>query len=304
MSIDKSWMQLKLSDPKYFNGVASFMEFAISHALDSDGKVRCPCRDDKNTDRFVPTTVQRHLLYRGFMEDYIVWDKHGEKEDSDSSVAGDSENYNDGDISAGFDQCDDVQDLIEECIQQDPNRDAQKFYKLLDESEVPLYPGCEKYSNLSFTINLMHIKSTGNMSNKAFDQLLKLLKEAFPMCDKLPTSNYRAKKIVEELGLHYERIDACKNDCVIYYGDLVDAKSCPTCKLSRWKTPSTTTKKKGEKSKKIPWKVLRYFPITSRLQRLFMSSKTAPDMRWHFEDRVKDGVLRHPSDAEAWKSFD
>ncbi|XP_050368996.1 uncharacterized protein LOC126787107 [Argentina anserina] len=108
MSIDKSWMQLKLSDPKYFNGVASFMEFAISHALDSDGKVRCPCRDDKNTYRFILTTVQRHLLYRGFMEDYIVWDKHGEKEDSDSSVTSDSENYNDSDISAGFDQCDDV----------------------------------------------------------------------------------------------------------------------------------------------------------------------------------------------------
>ncbi|VVA40424.1 PREDICTED: transposase, partial [Prunus dulcis] len=27
------------------------------------------------------------------------------------------------------------------------------------------------------------------------------------------------------------------------------------------------------------------------------------DMRWHFKDRVKDGVLRHPADSEAWKSF-
>ncbi|KAI5317107.1 hypothetical protein L3X38_036814 [Prunus dulcis] len=34
-----------------------------------------------------------------------------------------------------------------------------------------------------------------------------------------------------------------------------------------------------------------------------MSSKTAVDMRWHFKDCVKDGVLRHPAYSEAWKSF-
>jgi hypothetical protein len=27
-------------------------------------------------------------------------------------------------------------------------------------------------------------------------------------------------------------------------------------------------------------------------------------MRWHAEGRTKDGVLRHPADGEAWKSFD
>ncbi|KAL6328778.1 hypothetical protein AAG906_003795 [Vitis piasezkii] len=31
---------------------------------------------------------------------------------------------------------------------------------------------------------------------------------------------------------------------------------------------------------------------------------TASDMRWHKEKRVDDGVLRHPADAEAWKSLD
>ena len=35
-----------------------------------------------------------------------------------------------------------------------------------------------------------------------------------------------------------------------------------------------------------------------------MSSKTALDMRWHHENRSNDEVLRHPADAEAWKSFD
>lgn len=69
-----------------------------------------------------------------------------------------------------------------------------------------------------------------------------------------------------------------------------------------WKTQGGNGDNK--KQKKIPWKVLRYFPLTPRLQRLFMSSKTATDMRWHSENRVKDGELRHPADSEAWKHFD
>ena len=142
------------------------------------------------------------------------------------------------------------------------------------------------------------------MSNKAFTMFLELLKSAFPKYEKLPTSNHGAKKIVKELGLHYEIIDVCKNDCVIYWGNLKDAIVCPTCKLSRWKPQRTRKTKNGEEAKKVPWKVLQYFPITPRLQRLFMSSKTASDMVWHFKDRVKDGVLRHPADAEAWKAFD
>jgi hypothetical protein len=35
-----------------------------------------------------------------------------------------------------------------------------------------------------------------------------------------------------------------------------------------------------------------------------MSQHTASHMRWHANGRTKDGVLRHPIDDEAWKSFD
>lgn len=47
--------------------------------------------------------------------------------------------------------------------------------------------------------------------------LLELLKDVFSMCEKMLTYNYKAKKIVKDLGLHYEKIYACKNGCVIYY---------------------------------------------------------------------------------------
>jgi hypothetical protein len=35
-----------------------------------------------------------------------------------------------------------------------------------------------------------------------------------------------------------------------------------------------------------------------------MCSKTAKEMRWHEEERSKDGKLRHPADGQAWKDFD
>ena len=59
------------------------------------------------------------------------------------------------------------------------------------------------------------------------------------------------------------------------------------------------------KVKKIPWKVLRYFPIKPRLQRLFISKDIAKDMRWHKDERLEDGdYLRHPADSIVWKEFD
>ena len=99
--------------------------------------------------------------------------------------------------------------LIQEGFSQDPNEEAQKFFNLVKEVEQLLYPNCEKYSNLSFVVKLMHIKCINGWSNKSFNMLLELLKDVFPMCKKMPTSNYKAKKIVNDLGLHYEKIDAC-----------------------------------------------------------------------------------------------
>jgi hypothetical protein len=50
---------------------------------------------------------------------------------------------------------------------------------------------------------------------------------------------------------------------------------------------------------------LRYFPITPRQKRLFISKRTARHMRWHKEGiRENDGVMGHPSDGEAWKVLD
>ena len=47
----------------------------------------------------------------------------------------------------------------------------------------------------------------------------------------------------------------------------------------------------NSKGKIVPQKVLRYFPLTPRLKRLYGCRHIAKEMRWHYTDRLnKEGV--------------
>nr|XP_016479230.1 PREDICTED: uncharacterized protein LOC107800549 isoform X1 [Nicotiana tabacum]XP_016479237.1 PREDICTED: uncharacterized protein LOC107800549 isoform X1 [Nicotiana tabacum]XP_016479240.1 PREDICTED: uncharacterized protein LOC107800549 isoform X1 [Nicotiana tabacum]XP_016479244.1 PREDICTED: uncharacterized protein LOC107800549 isoform X1 [Nicotiana tabacum]XP_016479251.1 PREDICTED: uncharacterized protein LOC107800549 isoform X1 [Nicotiana tabacum] len=129
------------------------------------------------------------------------------------------------------------------------------------------------------------------------DALLKFFKEVLREGSFVPNSFYEAKKVLQDLGLGYTKIDACENDCILYWREYANAESCPKCSKSRWKSKDTG-------GKKVAHKVLRHFPIKPRLQRLYMAKETAKKMRWHKEQNIDNGVLQHPSDGMAWKSFD
>jgi hypothetical protein len=53
----------------------------------------------------------------------------------------------------------------------------------------------------------------------------------------------------------------------------------------------------------VAYKKLRYFPITPRPEKLFMSRRTVEHMTWHQSYHTVDGVMVHPSDGETWKHF-
>jgi len=101
----------------------------------------------------------------------------------------------------------------------------------------------------------------------------------------------------ETLGLGYQKTDMCPNFCMLYYLENAEMTECMTCGHSRYK-PRT-----GRGKTLVAYKKLRYFPITPRLQRLFMSPRTAEHMTWHQAHDVVYGVIVHPSDGEAWKLF-
>ena len=47
-----------------------------------------------------------------------------------------------------------------------------------------------------------------------------------------------------------------------------------------------------------------YAPIIPRLKRLFQNKEYAKAMRWHREDRKKDGKLRAPADGSRWRKIE
>ncbi|XP_052736699.1 uncharacterized protein LOC128197891 [Vigna angularis] len=186
------------------------------------------------------------------------------------------------------------------------SHDGTNFFELMQDGQQNLYEGCDKYSKLSFLVKLYHIKCLCRISDKAMSMILELLADAFQHA-KIPNSFYEAKKVINKLGLHYTKIDACPNDCMLYVGEDKDRDSCKKCKTSRWKPKKRNTIDDDvvvNKRKKIPAKVLRYFPLKPRLQRMFLSSKIAEHMRWHASESMDEGMLRHPRDSEAWKKFD
>ena len=56
--------------------------------------------------------------------------------------------------------------------------------------------------------------------------------------------------------------------------------------------------------KRVPAKVMWYAPIIPRLKRLFRNKEHARLLRWHKEERKKDGKLRHPADGSQWRNIE
>jgi hypothetical protein len=108
------------------------------------------------------------------------------------------------------------------------------------------------------------------------------------------------------MGIKYEKIPTCRNDCMLFWKGNKDLDSCIVCGESKWKDDNHLDEDGEPMSsrKKHPLKMLRWFPVIPQLHRLFMSEHTVPYRWWHAEGRTRDGVWRHPADGEAWRSFD
>ncbi|XP_019248394.1 PREDICTED: uncharacterized protein LOC109227650 [Nicotiana attenuata] len=317
MAPSKQWMQLvdNRLDKAYLIGVQKCLDYAFQKTGE-EYEIRCPCVKCCNTTLGTHKTVETHLQVYRIIQNYTFWYHHGENLGEPLSESEDE----DGDELEECESEDEVQELLRDMypnidgrtvhtdcdnlIEEEPNIEAKRFYRLLKDFEQPLYQN-SKASKLSSLIKLLHIKSMGRWSNESFTMLLKMLKdELLPDGANLPKSYYEAKKIIQDLGLSYNKIDACTNNCMLYWKEDSLLDSCKVCGASRWKIDRQSGETRNKKGKKIEAKTLRYFPLKPRLQRLFMSIKTSSLMTWHTDKRVDDGIIRHPADSMAWKSFD
>jgi len=231
--MDRSWVNGRLFSREYINGVKEFMGF-IQGKFSEDDEILCPCSRCLNQKYLNQDLVEKHILMNGMESTYTRWIHHGESFDvdvvehlvdvhdnDDSSIHGICE-MDDGNCGADrFEEMlQDLQTRGEQNKQgenEDGNNDADSFFKIvMKEAKRHLYPGCTKFSRLSFVIKLLHMKSLHRISNSAFTAILKLLCEAFPECNTIPKSYDEAKSLLKELGLGYESIHVCFNNCVLF----------------------------------------------------------------------------------------
>nr|GEZ40677.1 hypothetical protein [Tanacetum cinerariifolium] len=163
-----------------------------------------------------------------------------------------------------------------------------EFEELYANANEEMYSGCDYVTRLDFMAKFTYFKVKGKLTDSIFNEMLEFFQNVFPISKgyKLPPSYYAIKKIFKTIGLGYESIHASEHDCCLLQGDdnkdldfcpgdeNKDLDSCPVCNTSRWKDSNTPVKK-------VPKKVLRYFSIIPRLQRLYKSSHTVKEMIWH-----------------------
>ncbi|XP_024199808.1 uncharacterized protein LOC112203009 [Rosa chinensis] len=320
--MDKEWIFLDKHTDEYNAGLHAFLNYALEHAS-FEGTIKCPCKRCHNGYNRLPAVVEQHLWVDGMDPKYvnIPWTEHGEHLPAvvDHNMAGPSSYQPDFNLSgpSSHQPDSDVQDMLHDAfgmyegeddllepaettegpsLPNGPTPDAQRFYQLLEKADAELYPGAGK-KMFDFLIKLYQIKALNSWSDVSFTQLLELLKAYLPPGETLPASFYLTKKFIKSLGLTYQKIDACPNDCMLYWKEYASNTVCHVCGTSRYKENTSPTKK-------VPAKVLRYFPLGPRLQRLYMSRHTSEFMVWHSEKRPRDGVLRHPADSLAWEELD
>ncbi|XP_074325524.1 uncharacterized protein LOC141663604 [Apium graveolens] len=296
------WITLPKYSTPYIKGIKDFLENAFPKFSVGD-EILCPCKNCRNGKWHTQDLIYDHLICHGPCPLYANWICEVSSKDHRIDIER-AENM-------GFEDSFTFGDNLDEMFHRTndttgPNDDAKKFYGHLEEGKQPLYPGCKKISRLSFIIRLYSLKCIHGISESGFGDLLELIKDAFPEAH-IPLSFNAAKNVIKDLGLDYQRIHACPNNCMLFWAENEKEENCKTCGASRW----VIVEKKGavdnnEKKliHKVPANVMRYFPLKKRLQRMFISKELSELMLWHAKGRKKDGKLRHPADVEAWKAFD
>jgi len=284
------WSRTQAPSNDWIENTNRFLDHAFSVPnIVEDETIKCPCARCRNCVRNKRFTVEMHLCRFGFKEDYKIWTTHGEGL-IDSSI--------EGGYGEGFGETDRMDEMLVDLagehpppIDEEPAAYARAFYRMVESAEQSVHEKTT-HSSLSAIARLLALKSQYNMSIAHFEANLELIHELLPPESKLPKDFYQSKKLFEGLCMPYIKIDVCYNNCMLYYKDNESKEKCDVCGTSRYEVGSS----------RVPRKVLRYLPITNRLQRLYAHKNTAKLMQSH--KPCTTGKMVHPCDGEAWQQFD
>lgn len=112
---------------------------------------------------------------------------------------------------------------------------GQEFNKILNDVEKSLWNGYKKFTKLSSLVTLYNIKVKCGLSYMIFKLVFLVLANMFLEDHKMSNSLYEVKKMLNEFGMGYEKIYACRNDRIFYRKEYANASIFPIRKESRWK---------------------------------------------------------------------
>ena len=189
---------------------------------------------------------------------------------------------NEGDKILDFD------DLSSEDKEQDQ---SELLEELIHQAREPLFVG-SRNTKLQFSIILMSLCTLYSISHHCLDEILTFLKhDVLPEQNTCPSSSYEMKTLVMKLGLSHEIIHCCDCGKTLYWKENSELTTCLHCQKSRYVEGSDT----------IPVRVLRFFSLIKRLQRLFRCPKLSKHMKWHSTNHSDDGKMRSVVDSEQWR---
>ncbi|KAI5405777.1 hypothetical protein KIW84_052518 [Lathyrus oleraceus] len=109
--------------------------------------------------------------------------------------------------------CDEPQDFDADEL---PNEKEKNFYQLLKERNIPLFEGSSD-SRLSMCVRLLTAKSNWNILDHCLGFFAKMMLDASPMKENMPTSYYDTKRMMSKLRLEVKKIDSCIGGCMLFY---------------------------------------------------------------------------------------
>ncbi|KAK1398943.1 hypothetical protein POM88_008806 [Heracleum sosnowskyi] len=143
MDNNRSWMYPRVDSRGLLNhafvvGLEEFMNHVISQPSSLNRtNIKCPCTKCKFKRHWDAKIVKLHLLKKGFVENYYVWNRHGEPYIVGGSVGQSSTSYSN--ISRGGDEDNLMYDMVMDAAgpnfdprsKEIPNAEAQKLYDIL-----------------------------------------------------------------------------------------------------------------------------------------------------------------------------
>ncbi|KAL2904850.1 VIN3-like protein 2 [Bienertia sinuspersici] len=194
------WWRFPRWTNEYEQGTDRYIEKTFSTKSEGN-RIRCPCNSCHYRYWHYRNIAKDYNICNGFVPrtmDFLEKGK-GMGSDKEREVHEHNETLN---------MNNEIEGLLHDTLREGPNVEANKFYKLLEEGQEKLFPGCKFFSKLSFTMRLFMYKCDYKLSNVQFSGMLELFKEVLPDA-KLRSSFHEAHKVLTLLGLHYQTIDAC-----------------------------------------------------------------------------------------------